>query len=284
MALNIVSIQKNFDIVLSAFNKNAKKSTVKKEILFTIEKGSSNYISEDLYPIIANSVNNMVDKMTPEQLTAVVILAILIFGGYFVGNLYLEYKKEVKKQDKEIELRKIEEDSRDKERKNSTEMLKMVLSDKDISKSFEKTAVAGKNLRQRIIDTTPTDSVDILEINGEELNKDEINKLKTDNEKGIEREYVVTEWFKIFDFSIPDTNKVKLTVKRESYLKDPSFYLTGNSSSKGALSEEEVGMICDAIKENKKLIRLQAKLTLRDSIAIKGEILSFTPDNEEKTD
>ena len=282
-AQSIIDFQKSFNEIINAFYKGVNKSKRESpEIYFTIEKGSLLSRSEDLFELLLNLGKSVFPKMTDKQITGIVILAIICFSTYKGAELYLNYEKsslEIETQNKTV-LQIQDAELQDK--KDERDFVLDLMSNKKAKTSINIAAKEGTQLRQKIIDVTPPNGVDSIEINGELLNKNEVYNLQSHKDNSHTGEFVVTEDFKIIHVSIPDTKKVKLEVKRVNASKDPSFTLCGNADKKGALTQDEIGYICDAIKDNGQIITLQAKLFVRGSIAVKGEIISFVVDSSTK--
>ena len=300
-AQSIIDFQKSFNEIINAFYKGVNKSKRESpEIYFTIEKGSLLSRSEDLFELLLNLGKSVFPKMTDKQITGIVILAIICFSTYKGAELYLNYEKsslEIETQNKTVlQIQDAELQDKKDERNAMVQFQNVMLEDKKDERDFvldlmsnkkAKTSIniaakEGTQLRQKIIDVTPPNGVDSIEINGELLNKNEVYNLQSHKDNSHTGEFVVTEDFKIIHVSIPDTKKVKLEVKRVNASKDPSFTLCGNADKKGALTQDEIGYICDAIKDNGQIITLQAKLFVRGSIAVKGEIISFVVDSSTK--
>lgn len=272
-AQSIIDFQKSFNEIVNSLYKNVKKNQRENiEVYFTFKNGSSLINSDDIFNLIYKLCETVFNKMNSQHIMYIAAFIILCFSSYKLAELYFKYRSNLI--DKQI--KKAEHDAMLQDKQDERNFLLQLLANKKVKATIETAGKEGISLRQKIIDASPKSGIDSIEINGEVLHKDEIYNLQTHKEETPCAEFIVTEKFKIINFSIPDNKKVRLEVRRQNAPKAPAFTLYGKADEKGALTAEEIGYICDAIKENKQIIELQAKLYVEGSVAIKGEIIAFT--------
>lgn len=111
MAEAIVAVQSSINRIYARLvhdSSSVKSLTLveKEQLKFKakVEKGSSKY-EIDLTEWATSLANNLVDKMSPEQLVTVVLSSVVIAGGYLSWKAYLRHRSEDKKVEADMQSR-----------------------------------------------------------------------------------------------------------------------------------------------------------------------------------
>lgn len=259
----LVDIQSEFDSI-------AKKLRVPKQtIFFEVKEGCSFIQTNDLKDIVEGFIKKAFSKMSSNQITAVVILSILCITGYYCWDKY-EGNKQI------IQLKQLEI----QEKNSYQDSIKSILDNK-LEKLIKETTQVNQNITKSIIDHTPIDEVDCLDINSKHYTKSDIASLQNRNlTPSIETESHVIEDYKIQEIKFLNNNTIRLTVKSIKNPKLPAFHLTGSSNDKGYMEPEDIAnVVGDSIKSKLKNATIDALIKYADGVPQNGKIISISIEN-----
>ena len=247
-ATAIVDFQKNFDSLIGKLQKKGHKR--QHLVSFQVEKGSSNFISENIQNILENVITEAFPKMSSEQ---VYYLCVFVIGGlagcYLLPKclqLFLDFYNKKGEQSKDLELLSIT--------KNLTELL----SDKKVEKVLSEAEKCGENCKNSFLMNTPANTVDSIEINGKTYSRADVIQYQKPQTEEPTANYSITDEFEICTLKLNDPKSFKVTVKfANSNKAKNSFDLIGSSKDNeknSYLDSDEIQSICNAISKNKKRI------------------------------
>lgn len=271
----LVDIQSEFDSI-------AKKLRVPKQtIFFEVKEGCSFIQIEDLKEVITNIVGKAFSKMSSKEITLLSIIFILSVAGYFGVELYTKSKENIQlkqlESQTEIQLKQLEV----QEKINYQDSIKAIISDSKVGKLIKETTQVNQNITKSIIDHTPIDEVDCLDINSKHYTKSDIASLQNRNlTPSIETESHVIEDYKIQEIKFLNNNTIRLTVKSIKNPKLPAFHLTGSSNDKGYMEPEDIAnVVGDSIKSKLKNATIDALIKYADGVPQNGKIISISIEN-----
>lgn len=266
-AVSIIDFQKNFDSLIGKLQKRGYK---KQHIIsFKIEKGSSNYISENLQAILEKFITEAFPKMNAEQVFYLCLILIgSISGCYLIPKcikLFLDFYHKKGEQQKDLALLDV------------TKKLTELLSDKKVEKVLAEAEKCGENCKNSFLKNTPTSTVDSVEINGKTYSRADIIQFQKPQTEEPTSNYSITGDFEICTLKLNDPNSFKVTVKFSDNNKPKnSFDLIGSSKDNkknSYLDSDEIQYICNAISKNKKKIKLTAEIYFNKEVPVGGTII-----------
>lgn len=304
IAKSIVVFQDKLDKIYELCNTKSKIKVTHKQILFTIEEGSSFFKSIDIVKFFQEWLPDFFNNMDSGHKLYVVLFIVLGFCCYRVCKTienYLNNKHE-------LEMRQIEKDERTQLNKiafenntaiakeaienntaiakkviknNNTisELLTNVKNDKKLYQIVKKSLKLGKKVRQSIIDNAQLSEIDSITINGEKLNHDDISKLQTQKTFNMEQEEILSGNFKVLGLDTSNDKNIKIRVKQvdpsQKYMNYIFDLIISIEKKDGVSVNENFDFIFDAIKNNK-TIKLSTLVVITESKRIhNGKILSF---------
>lgn len=266
-ATAIIDFQKNFDSLLGKLQKKGNKK--QHVINFQIEKGSSNFISENLEEILAKIITEAFPKMSAEQIFHLCVLLIgTIAGCYLIPkciNLFLNYYHNKGEQKKDLALLDV------------TGKLTELLADKKVEKVLSEAEKCGESCKNSFLMNTPVSTVDSIEINGKTYSRADVIQYQKPQTEEPTTNFLITDEFEICTLKLNDPKSFKVTVKFANNNKPKNcFDLIGSSKDNernSYLDSDEIQSICNAISKNKKKIKLTANIEFNKDVPIGGTIL-----------